>query len=195
MEKNSEQKSLKAENQQLRKEVEKLRERVEHLRNEMIRLIGRNLDLSEQLEANVEFRRRALVAKEILSVNIERQRNADLQDDSQLMGLLELRMEQQPQQVTADFGAPELAQLLGISQERLARLFRKNTIYRSVDAYLDNLRVMRALRLLREKPHYNIAAVAEESGFNSVRTLQRRVQEALGMTPAEYRAMLTRDLS
>ena len=38
-----------------------------------------------------------------------------------------------------------------------------------------------------------IAAVAEESGIGNVRTLQRRVQEVVGMTPVDYRRMLTRD--
>ena len=56
-------KRLQEENQLLRDEVEKLR-------NEMIRLIGRNLDLSEQLESNVELRRRARIAKELLDGNI-----------------------------------------------------------------------------------------------------------------------------
>ena len=179
-------KRLQEENQLLRDEVEKLR-------NEMIRLIGRNLDLSEQLEFNVELRRRARIAKELLDGNIERQRNADLQDDAQLMALIELRMEQQPENLTADFCAADLARLIGVSQERLARLFRHHTIYRSADAYIDNLRVLTALRLLREKPNYTIAVVAEEAGFGNVRTLQRRVQDAIGMTPVDYRIMLTRD--
>ena len=177
----------------LQEENHLLRDEVEKLRNEMIRLIGRNLDLSEQLESNVELRRRARIAKELLDGNIERQRNADLQDDAQLMALIELRMEQQPENLTADFCAADLARLIGVSQERLARLFRHHTIYRSADAYIDNLRVLTALRLLREKPQYNIAAVAEEAGFGNVRTLQRRIQEVIGMTPVEYRAMLTRD--
>ena len=37
-------------------------------------------------------------------------------------------------------------------------------------------------------------AIAEEAGFGNVRTMQRRIQEAIGMTPAEYRQILTRDL-
>jgi AraC-like DNA-binding protein len=41
---------------------------------------------------------------------------------------------------------------------------------------------------------YNIATVAEEAGFSNVRTLQRRIQDAIGMTPIDYRAMLTRDI-
>ena len=39
----------------------------------------------------------------------------------------------------------------------------------------------------------SIAAVAEESGIGNVRTLQRRMQEVVGMTPVDYRRMLTRD--
>ena len=66
--------------------------------------------------------------------------------------------------------------------------------HRTPDAYIDNLRVLAALRLLRDKPNYTIAVVAEEAGFSNVRTLQRRIQDAIGMTPVEYRLMLTRDM-
>ena len=59
---------------------------------------------------------------------------------------------------------------------------------------MDNLRVLAAMRMLREKPQWSIAAVAEESGIGNVRTLQRRMQEVIGMTPVDYRRMLTRDL-
>ncbi len=81
-----------------------------------------------------------------------------------------------------------------MSHDRLVRLFRNKTIHRSPEAYISNLRVLAALRLLREKPNYSIAAIAEEAGFGNVRTMQRRIQEAIGMTPAEYRQILTRDL-
>lgn len=83
---------------------------------------------------------------------------------------------------------------LDVSQARLAQLFRHQTIHRTPDAYIDNLRTLAALRLLREKPNYTIAVVAEEAGFSNVRTLQRRIQEAIGMSPVDYRLMLTRDL-
>ena len=48
--------------------------------------------------------------------------------------------------------------------------------------------------MLREEPQWSIAAINEESGRGNVRTLQRRVQEVVGMTPAEYRRLLTRDM-
>ena len=149
---------------QLQDENASLKKKVEELREEMLRLISRNLDLSERLEYDVELRRRTEVAREIMAINLERQRNADL------------------------------AETIGVSMGRLTQLFRHQTIHRTPDAYIDNLRVLAALRLLREKPNYTIAVVAEEAGFTNVRTLQRRIQEAIGMSPVEYRLMLTRDL-
>ena len=92
--------------------------------------------------------------------------------------------------MTAEFGTPELAELMGVSQARLMRLFRNSTIFKSPDEYLENMRLMRALKLLRDHPQYGIAAVSAEAGYNSVRTLQRRMSEIIGMTPVEFRMMI-----
>ena len=46
---------------------------------------------------------------------------------------------------------------------------------------------------LREQPNYTIAVVAEEAGFSNVRTLQRRIQEVIGMSPVDYRLMVMGD--
>lgn len=179
--------------QQLQAENAALREEIDQLKDEMMRLISRNLDLSERLEDDVDLRRRVEVARELLEGNIERQRNADLQDDGQLMALIEMRVECDMLHQDPDFDTAALARLLGVSQERLNRLFRRQTIYRTPEAYIDNIRLLSAMRMLREQPNYTIAVIAEEAGFGNVRTLQRRFQEAIGMTPVEYRLMMTRD--
>ena len=179
--------------QQLQAENAALREEIDQLKDEMMRLISRNLDLSERLEDDVDLRRRVEVARELLEGNIERQRNADLQDDGQLMALIEMRVESDMLHHDPDFDTAALARLLGVSQERLNRLFRRQTIYRTPEAYIDNIRLLSAMRMLREQPNYTIAVIAEEAGFGNVRTLQRRFQEAIGMTPVEYRLMMTRD--
>ena len=85
--------------------------------------------------------------------------------------------------------AAQLAQMLGVSQSRLARLFR-NTTYKSADDYLDYLRLLRAMQMLREHPEYGIAAISEDAGFNSVRTFQRKCNEAVGMSPVEFRMLV-----
>lgn len=179
--------------EQLRAENAALREEVSQLKDEMIRLVSRNLDLTERFEDDVDLRRRVQVAREIFDGNIERQRNADLQDDGQLLALIEMRVEQDMLHQDPNFDTAALARLLGVSQERLSRLFHKQTIYRTPEAYIDNIRLLSAMRLLREEPNYNIAVIAEEAGFGNVRTMQRRFQDAIGMTPVEYRLMMTRD--
>lgn len=184
----------KEELKQLQEENAFLKKEVEQLKDELVRLVSRNLDLSERLEMDVELRRRTQVAREIMEGNVERQRNADLKDDGQLMAIIELRLEKDRPHLKPDFNTKALAELLDVSLERLNRLFRQQTIHRTPDAYIDNLRILEALRLLREKPNYTIAVVAEEAGFSNVRTLQRRIQEAIGMSPVDYRLMLTRDL-
>ena len=179
---------------QLQEENAFLKKEVERLKDELVRMVSRNLDLSERLEYDVELKRRTEVAREIMEGNLERQRNADLQDDGQLMAIIEMRLEKDRPHLRPDFNATALAEMLGVSMSRLVQLFRHQTIHRTPDAYIDNLRVLAALRLLREQPNYTIAVVAEEAGFSNVRTLQRRIQEAIGMSPVDYRLMLTRDL-
>jgi len=61
-------------------EITFLRQEVERLKDELVRMVSRNLDLSERLEWDVELRRRTQVAREIMEGHVERQRNADLQD-------------------------------------------------------------------------------------------------------------------
>ena len=179
---------------QLQAENERLRQEVSNLKDEMIRLVRRNLDLTERMEEDVEQRRRVEVARELLEGNIERQRNADLQDDGQLMALIDIRLEENRAHLNPDFDSRHLAELLGVSHERLNRLFRNKSIYRTPEGYIDNLRTLNALRLLRTKPNYSIASIAEDSGFNHVRTMQRRILDVVEMTPADYRALFTRDL-
>jgi transcriptional regulator GlxA family with amidase domain len=179
---------------QLQEENAFLKKEVERLKDELVRMVSRNLDLTERLEYDVELKRRTEVAREIMEGNLERQRNADLQDDGQLMAIIEMRLEKDHPHLQPDFDATALAEMLGVSMTRLVQLFRHQTIHRTPDAYIDNLRVLTALRLLREQPNYTIAVVAEEAGFSNVRTLQRRIQEAIGMSPVDYRLMLTRDL-
>jgi len=115
-------------------------------------------------------------------------------DDGQLMAIVETKVEGERLHLDPDFDTAALAKLIGVSKERLEKLFRNKSMYRTPEAYIDNLRLLAAMRLLREKPNYSIASISEDSGFKHVRTMQRKLVDALGLTPAEYRALYTRDL-
>lgn len=183
-----------AEIKKLQEDNEFLRKEVERLKDELVRMVSRNLDLTERLEYDVELRRRTEVPLDIIEGYAERQRNADLQDDSQQMALIEMRVEKERPHLKPDFNAQDLVDMLGVSMYRLTCLFRNQTLHRTPDAYMENLRTLTALSLLRDKPNYTIAVVAEEAGFSNVHTLQRRIQEVIGMSPVEYRQVLTKDL-
>ena len=112
-----------------------------------------------------------------------------LQDDDELLAVIEARIEGDEIPLPPEFGVKDVAELVGITQGRVIELYKKKTIYHSLDKYLDFLRLMRALRLLRDHPTYSIEAVALDAGFGTVRTLNRKIQEAIGITPGEFRVM------
>jgi len=174
----------------LEKEIARLEAENERLDMENVSLLGRNLLMSEQLNSWYELKQRVNWLKAEMQRGRRLQLQADQVDDAELLAMLENRLEQEPKLVTADFGTAEMAELMGVSQARLMRLFRNSTIFKSPDEYLENLRLMRALQLLRDHPEYGIAAVSADAGYNSVRTLQRRMSEVIGMTPVEFRMMV-----
>ena len=170
-------------------EVRKLRESLAKLQEENTQLISRNLQMSEQLNVWYELRQRVNWLKEELDSNQRMTLKADMADDAELLAIIENRLEHEPSIVNGDFDAVQLAQMLGVSQNRLIRLFR-NTTYKSADDYLDYTRLIRGLQMLREHPEYGIASVSEDAGFNSVRTFQRKCNEAVGMSPVEFRMLV-----
>jgi Transcriptional regulator containing an amidase domain and an AraC-type DNA-binding HTH domain len=174
----------------LKKEIARLEAENERLDMENVSLLSRNLLMSEQLNSWYELKQRVNWLKAEMQRGRRLQMQADQVDDAELLAMLENRLEQEPQLVTGEFGTPELAELMGVSQARLMRLFRNSTIFKSPEEYLENMRLMRALKLLRDHPQYGIAAVSAEAGYNSVRTLQRRMSEIIGMTPVEFRMMI-----
>ena len=179
--------------EELEQEIARLQQENERLDLENVRLLGRNLLMSEQLNCWYELKQRVNWLKAEMQRGRRLSMQADMVDDAELLAMLENRLEKEPQLVTPEFTTRELAELMGVSQARLIRLFRNSTIFKSPDEYLENLRLIRALRMLRDHPEYGIAAVSAEAGYNSVRTLQRRMGEVLGMTPVEFR-MLTEKL-
>ena len=110
---------MKEDIKKLQEENAFLRNEVVRLKDELIRLVSHNLDLSERLEYDVELRRRTEAAREIMEARVERQQNADLQDDGQLMALIEILVEKDRPHLRPDFGPTDLADMLGVSMTRL----------------------------------------------------------------------------
>jgi AraC-like DNA-binding protein len=190
-------------NTEEKKELEWLREEVDRLREEVDRLtkmnvslaagseslMKRNMDLYRRLDSYYNVRMRVNWLKDLIRRHRKMIANADLRDDDELLAVIEARIEGDDIPLPPEFGVKDVAELVGISQGRVVELYKKKTVYHSLDKYLDFLRLMRALRLLRDHPGYSIEAVALDAGFGTVRTLNRKIQDALGVTPGEFRVM------
>ena len=190
-------------NTEEKKELELLREEVNRLREEVDRLtkmnvslaagseslLKRNMDLYRRLDSYYNVRMRVNWLKDLIRRHREMIANADLRDDDELLAVIEARIEGDNIPLPPDFGVKDVAKLVGITQSRVVELYKKKTVYHSLDKYLDFLRLMRALNLLRDHPGYSIEAIALEAGFGTVRTLNRKIQDAIGITPGEFRVM------
>ena len=173
--------------EQLRAEVARLAEVNRNLVEGTEKLIDRNMMLAEKLDVYYEVRRRVEWLKDLVRKHREVMAQADLRDDEELLALIEARLEGEDIPLPPEFGLKEVAELVGTTQTRIISLYKEKTIYHSLDKYLDFLRLMRALRLLKDHPEYSIEAIAMDAGFNTVRTLNRKIQEALGITPRQFR--------
>ena len=182
--------------QQLQQEIERLHEEVDRLTKMNVSLAAgseslmrRNIELYRRLDSYYNVRMRVNWLKDLIRRHREMIVNADLRDDDELLAVIEARIEGEDIPLPPEFGVKEVAELVGITQSRVTELYKKKTIYRSLDKYLDFLRLMRALRLLRDHPTYSIEAIAHDAGFGTVRTLNRKIQDAIGITPGEFRVM------
>ena len=171
-------------------QIEQLQDRVETLQKANIDLINRNLLLAQQVDAFYDVRRRIQMLKELVIRHKELIRHADLRDDAELMALIETRLEEELPHENPDFSLKELAEFIGTSQTRLIDLFRRSPIHKTVDDYLDYLRLLRSMFYIQSKPMWGIAACAQQAGFTVIRTFNRKFQDALGMTPHEFRQLI-----
>ena len=176
--------------EQLRAENARLGAENARLRDENQRLVSRNLALSERLDVWYDTRMRVQLLKELMLADRRRMARTDQKDDLELLALIEARVEKEKPHLQPDFDAEALARLLDVTPLRLSRLFRNNTPHHTPEDYIDFRRVISAMELMRRQPNYSVAAVAQDVGFSSTRTLQRRMQQAIGMTPVEFRLLI-----
>lgn len=142
------------------------------------------------MDAYYDVRRRIHIYQELLVRHTEFLRYADLRNDVELMGVIEARLETERSYEDPNFGVKELAELIGTSRSRILEVFRNSPLYKSVDDYLDYLRILRSMYYLMSKREWNVAACAFEAGFSAVRTFNRKFHDAIGMSPHDFRKLL-----
>ena len=177
-------------NQDYKVENEELRQRIADLEKTNNELIIHNMQLSQKMDAYYDVRRRIHIYKELLARHTEFLRHADLRSDDELLAVIESRLEMERTYENPDFGVKELAEMIDTSQSRILDLFRNSPLYKSVEDYLDYLRILRSMYYLMSKREWNVAACAQEAGFSAIRSFNRKFQDAIGMSPHEFRKLL-----
>ena len=176
--------------QEYEQQIQEQQRHIQLLQKTNLDLLNHNLQLSQQIDAYYDVRRRIQMLKELVIRHKELMRNADMRDDEELMALIEVRMEEELSYQNPDFSLKELAELMGTTQTRLIDLFRRSPIHKTADDYLDYLRLLRSMYYIQRQPSWAIAACAQEAGFASIRSYNRKFQDAIGMTPHEFRQLL-----
>ena len=177
-------------NQDYKVENEELRQRVADLEKTNNELVIHNMQLSQKMDAYYDVRRRIHIYKELLARHTEFLRHADLRSDDELLAVIESRLETERTYENPDFGVKELAEMIDTSQSRILGLFRNSPLYKSVEDYLDYLRILRSMYYLMSKREWNVAACAQEAGFSAIRSFNRKFQDAIGMSPHEFCKLL-----
>lgn len=80
----------------------------------------------------------------------------------------------------------EIAEVLGMKRETINQLLNRFAGGISIPAYLNNIRLSEACKMLREQPEATVSSVADQVGLTP-RNLQRLFREQYGMSPSEYR--------
>lgn len=176
--------------QEYKEENAALRQRVADLEKANNELIIHNMQLGKKVDAYYDVCRRIHIYKELLVRHSEFLRHADLRNDDELMAIIESRLETENNYEDPNFGVKELANLVGTSQTRILDLFRKSPLYKSVEDYLDYLRILRSMYYLISQRKWNVAACAQEAGFSAIRSFNRKFQDAIGMSPNEFRRLI-----
>ena len=176
--------------QEYKEENEELRKHVADLEKTNNELIIHNMQLSQKMDAYYDVRRRIHIYKELLARHTEFLRHADLRSDDELMAVIESRLELEKTYENPDFSIKELAEMIDTTQTRIMELFRNSPLYKSVEDYLDYLRILRSMYYLMSKREWNVAACAQEAGFSAIRSFNRKFQDAIGMSPHEFRKLL-----
>ena len=99
-------------NQDYKAENDVLRQRVADLEKTNNELVIHNMQLSQQMDAYYDVRRRIHIYKELLARHTEFLRHADLRSDDELLAVIESRLETEKTYENPDFGVKELAEMI-----------------------------------------------------------------------------------
>ena len=107
--------------------------------------------------------------------------------DEQLFLCLRDLIENEQLFLQPDFGRQTLIDRTGLSKECIGAAFAQGSDTNSLPAYVRELRLDYAVRLMNAQPDITIEQVSQASGFTSADTFTRNFRAKFGMTPTAYK--------
>ena len=107
--------------------------------------------------------------------------------DEQLFLFLRDLIENEQLFLQPDFGRRSLIDRTGLSKEHIGAAFAQGSDNASLPAYVRELRLDYAVRLMNDKPELTVEQVSMASGFTSADTFTRNFRAKFGMTPTTYK--------
>ncbi len=159
------------------------------------RMLVKQMDDLEDCHAQLE---EAYEKIRVMSIGVEmpeEQKKTQEKEENinaQLFKRLEEMMKKEQLFLMKDLTREMVMQRLRIDKNRLSQIFQENAEGVGLPTYINNFRLKWAVCLLKEHPEFTIQAISDASGFSSIRSFQRSFKEKMKMTPAEYRAAITK---
>lgn len=79
-----------------------------------------------------------------------------------------------------------LVELMGTDSTTFSRIIREQSGCQNLNDYLNRKRIALACQLMQEHPNWTVETIAQDCGFQTVRTFNRVFKIATDMTPTQY---------
>ena len=150
----------------------------------------RNRILVEQINEALEYKKK--FKKEQVAEPVAVSDMTTLSDEQLFLCLRDL-IENEKLFLKPDFGRQTLIEHTGLSKERIGAAFSQGSDSVSLPAYVRELRLDYAVRLMNDQPDIAVEMVSQSSGFTNADTFTRNFRAKYGMTPTTYKQTLNSD--
>lgn len=150
----------------------------------------KNRILVDQINEVLEYKKKC--KKEQTSEPVAISDMTTLSDEQLFLCLRDL-IENEKLFLKPDFGRQTLIEHTGLSKERIGAAFAQGSDSVSLPAYVRELRLDYAVRLMNDQPDIAVEMVSQSSGFTNADTFTRNFRAKFGMTPTTYKQTLNSD--
>lgn len=150
----------------------------------------RNRILVEQINEALEYKKKFKKEQVVEPLSVS---DMTTLTDEQLFLCLRDLIENEKLFLKPDFGRQTLIDHTGLSKERIGAAFAQGSDSVSLPAYVRELRLDYAVRLMNDQPDIAVEMVSQSSGFTNADTFTRNFRTKYGMTPTTYKQTLNSD--